>query len=78
MQDILVRDGLNGAMTCRVLKLEAQRASLERVLTLPNVSEARRARIRPSLLHIEVDLRALRRSLHRIFWNRDRLHLAAR
>jgi len=73
-----MRDDLKGGMSSRILELEAQRASLERVLTLPNTSEARKAQIRPSLLHIEVDLRARRRSLHRIFWNRSRLHLAAR
>jgi hypothetical protein len=78
MQDIFMPNNLNGAKSFRILELEAQRASLERVLTLPNISEARKLRIRPSLLQIEVDLRTLRRGLHRMFWNRGRLLLAAR
>jgi hypothetical protein len=78
MQDIFMPNNLNGAQSFRILELEAQRASLERVLTLPNVSEALKLRIRPCLLHIEVDLRALRPGLHRMFWNRGRLLLAAR
>jgi hypothetical protein len=69
---------LNDAKSFRILDLEARGASLERVLTLPNVSEALKLRIRPCLLHIEVDLWGLRRGLHRVFWNRGRLLLAAR
>ena len=68
MQDIFVGDDLNGAMGFRILELEAQRASLERVLTLPNVSEALKGRIRPYVLSIEVDLQALDHGLDRIFW----------
>jgi hypothetical protein len=68
MQDILVRDDLNGAMSFRILELEAQRASLERVLTLPNVSESLKGRIRPYILNIEVDMRALHHGLDRMFW----------
>ena len=68
MQDIFVGDDLNGAMGFRILELEAQRASLERVLTLPNVSEALKGRIRPYILSIEGDLQALDHGLDRIFW----------
>jgi hypothetical protein len=68
MQDILIREDLNGAMGFRILELEAQRAGLERVLTLPNVSEALKGRIRPYILSIEVDLKALDHGLDRIFW----------
>ena len=68
MQDILARDDLNGAMSLRILELEAQRASLERVLTLPNVSESLKGRIRPYILNIEVDLRALHHGLDRMLW----------
>jgi hypothetical protein len=68
MQDIFVRDDLNGAMNFRILELEAQRASLERVLTLPNVSEGLKGRIRPYILSIEVDLQALDHGLDRMFW----------
>jgi hypothetical protein len=68
MWDILVRDDLNGAMSFRILELEAQRASLERVLTFPNVSESLKGRIRSYILNIEVDLRALHHRLDRMFW----------
>jgi hypothetical protein len=67
MQDIFMPNDLSGAKSCRILELEAQRASLERVLALSHVSEALKLRIRPRLLYIEVDLRALRRGLHRMF-----------
>jgi hypothetical protein len=68
MQDIFIREDLNGAMNFRILELEAQRARLERVLTLPNVSEALKGRIRPYVHNIEVDLRALHHGLDRMFW----------
>jgi hypothetical protein len=68
MQDILMQDDLNGVMSFRILELEAQRTSLERVLTLPNVSEILKERIRPYILNMEVDLQALRHSLDRMFW----------
>ena len=68
MQDIFIRDDLNGAMRFRILELEAQRAGLERVLTLPHVSEALKGWIRPYVLNIEVDLRALHHGLDRMFW----------
>jgi hypothetical protein len=67
MQDIFMQD-LNGVMSFRILELEAQRTSLERVLTLPNVSEILKERIRPYILNMEVDLRALHHSLDRMFW----------
>jgi len=68
MQDIFMPDDLDGAMSSRILELEAQRASLERVLTLPNVSEALKGRIRPHILNIEGDLQALHHGLDRMFW----------
>ncbi len=68
MQDIFIRDDLNGAMRSRILELESQRAGLEHVLTLPNVSEALKGWIRPYVLNIEVDLRALHHGLDRMFW----------
>jgi hypothetical protein len=68
MQDIFMQDDLNGVMSFRILELEAQRTSLERVLTLPNVSEILKERIRPYILNMEVDLQALRHSLDRMFW----------
>ena len=61
-------DDLDRAMSSRILKLEAQRASLERVLTLPNVSEALKGRIRPYILDIEGDLQAFHHGLDRLFW----------
>jgi len=63
-----MQDDLNGVMSFRILELEAQRTSLERVLTLPNVSEILKERIRPYILNMEVDLRALRHSSDRMFW----------
>ena len=63
-----MQDDLNGFMSFRILELEAQRTSLERVLTLPNVSEILKERIRPYILNMEVDLRALHHSLDRMFW----------
>jgi hypothetical protein len=68
MQDIFMGVDLNRAMNFRILELEAQRASLERVLTLPNVSEALKGRIRPYMLNLEVDLGALHHGLDRMFW----------
>jgi hypothetical protein len=68
MQDIFMPDDLDGAMSFRILELEAQRASLERVLTLPTVSETLKGRIRPYILNMEVDLQALHRGLDRMFW----------
>jgi hypothetical protein len=68
MQDIFMQDDVNGAMTFRILELEAQRTSLERVLTHPNVSETLKGRIRPYILNLEVDLRALHHGLDRMFW----------
>ena len=52
-------DDLDGAMSASVLELEAQRASLERVLALPNISEALKGRIRPCLRKLEADLHNL-------------------
>jgi hypothetical protein len=63
-----MQDNLNGAMTLRILELEAQRTSLERVLTHPCVSETLKGQIRPYILNIEVDLGALRHGLDRMFW----------
>ena len=48
-----MQDDLNGVMSFRILELEAQRTSLERVLTLPNVSENLKERIRPYILNME-------------------------
>jgi hypothetical protein len=68
MQDIFMQDDLNGGITSRILELEAQRTSLERVLTHPNVSETLKGQIRPYILTLEVDLRALHHGLDRMFW----------
>ena len=63
-----MQDDLNGAINFRIFELEAQRTSLEGVLTLPHVSETLKERIRPHILNIEVELRALRHGLDRMFW----------
>jgi hypothetical protein len=65
---MVMQDNLNGAMTLRILELEDQRTSLERVLTHPRVSETLKGQIRPYILNIEVDLQALRHGLDRMFW----------
>ena len=68
MQDMFIQNDLNDAMSNRILELEAQRASLERLLTTPNVSEALKGQIRPYILNIEVDLQALHHGFERMFW----------
>jgi predicted phage gp36 major capsid-like protein len=68
MQDIVMPEDVNVAMNFRILELEARCASLERVLSLPHVSEALKGQIRPYILNMEEDLRALHRGLERMFW----------